>query len=135
MHNLSTASAQPPEIIKLLAHNLRWNLLKALTSSDQRVQELAVFVDEPMNLVSYHLKKLRDEGVVTTRHSEADGRDIYYSLNLPRLRELYQAAGANLHPAMRQPPALALPVSIASERVLFVCTHNSARSQIAEGLM
>src|SRR4051812_1867709 len=100
MYNRAGMSIQPPSVIKLLAHDLRWNLLKALTSSDQRVQELATQIDEPMNLVSYHLKKLRADGIVNMRHSEADRRDIYYSLDLPWLRELYQAAGAALHPAL-----------------------------------
>src|SRR5664279_1572558 len=128
-------SIQPPEVIKLLAHDLRWHLLKALTTSDLRVQELATWVDEPMNLVSYHLKKLRDDGVVSTRHSEADGRDIYYSLDIGRLRELYQAAGAALHPALCEPTVVTYPLPTTPGRVLFVCTHNSARSQMAEGLM
>jgi len=125
----------PPDFLKLLAHDLRWHLLKALTISDQRAQELAAWVGEPMNLVSYHLKKLRDDGVVTTRRSEADGRDVYYSLDMGRLRGMYQAAGAALHPTLGQgdfSPALHVT---ASRRILFVCTHNSARSQMAEGLM
>jgi ArsR family transcriptional regulator, arsenate/arsenite/antimonite-responsive transcriptional repressor / arsenate reductase (thioredoxin) len=137
--SLTKASPQPPAVIKLLAHDLRWNLLKTLTTSDQRVQELAVLAHEPMNLVSYHLKKLRNAGIVTTRHSEADGRDIYYSLDLPRLRDLYQAAGMALHPALHparceEPPRAAL-TSLPARKVLFVCTHNSARSQMAEGLL
>jgi ArsR family transcriptional regulator, arsenate/arsenite/antimonite-responsive transcriptional repressor / arsenate reductase (thioredoxin) len=134
MPDLTIPLTQPPEFIKLLAHDLRWHLLKALTTSDQRVQELVALVGEPMNLVSYHLKKLRDDGVVSTRRSEADGRDVYYSLDMGRLHDLYQAAGAALHPALGQVADVSVAHQIAPKRVLFVCTHNSARSQMAEGL-
>lgn len=122
-------STTPPVFLKLLAHDLRWHLVQALTAGDYRVAELVDYVAQPMNLVSYHLKQLRAEGVVATRRSEADGRDVYYSLDLNRVRDLYVAAGAALHPALTQPAPLPT-----HQRVLFVCTHNSARSQMAEGL-
>ena len=59
----------PPDFIKLLAHDLRWQLLHALTASDLRVQELVDAVQQPMNLVSYHLRKLRADHLVSTRRS------------------------------------------------------------------
>ncbi len=129
------SSASPPEVIKLLSHDLRWGLLSALSTSDHRVQELVTLVHQPMNLVSYHLKQLRDHGIVTTRRSEADARDIYYSLDIGTLRKHYQAAGISLHPALA--PDISVPAAnmFPRSRVLFVCTHNSARSQMSEGLM
>jgi ArsR family transcriptional regulator, arsenate/arsenite/antimonite-responsive transcriptional repressor / arsenate reductase (thioredoxin) len=126
---------QPPDFIKLLANEVRWGVLKALSSGDHQVNELVTLLQQPMNLVSYHLKKMRDEALVTTRRSEADGRDIYYTLDLERLRNLYFAAGGALHPLLSQsyqtPAIAALPAA----RVLVVCTHNSARSQMAEALL
>lgn len=126
-------AVQPPEFIKLLANDLRWSLLKALTTSDLQVNELVTQLEQPMNLISYHLKKMREDALVTTRRSEADGRDIYYSLDLNRLRQMYLEAGMALHPAIgRHLPTIELS-QLQPQRVLFVCTHNSARSQMAEG--
>ncbi|MEI4861609.1 ArsR family transcriptional regulator, partial [Klebsiella pneumoniae] len=56
---------QVPEFLKVLAHDLRWKLLTRLSRSDYRVQELIAFLEEPQNLVSYHLKRLRDLYLVT----------------------------------------------------------------------
>jgi ArsR family transcriptional regulator, arsenate/arsenite/antimonite-responsive transcriptional repressor / arsenate reductase (thioredoxin) len=124
----------PPALIQLLSHDLRWQIVKSLTQSDYRVNELVDRVEQPLNLVSYHLKKLRDEALVTTRRSEADGRDTYYSLDLDHLQALYQAAGAALHPSLVSDIPSVRP-RIPAKKILFVCTHNSARSQMAEGLM
>ncbi len=126
--------SHPPELIRLLAHDLRWGMLKALTESDLRVNELVERVGQPINLVSYHLKKMRADGLVTTRRSEADGRDVYYSVDMALLAAQFQQAGRALHPAIAASPAPA-PDALPRQRILFVCTHNSARSQMAEGWM
>jgi DNA-binding transcriptional ArsR family regulator len=100
----------PHFFLKLLAHELRWRLIEALAQSDRRVQELVALVGEPHNLVSYHLRQLRDQALVAEHRSAADGRDIYYSLDLDRLKGLYFAAGERLHPGISdRPHAATLP--------------------------
>ena len=91
----------PPPFVRLASHPVRWRLLQELVRSDRAVSELMTLVDEPQSLVSYHLRQLRDGGLVFARRSSADRRDSYYAIDLVACREALQAAGGALHPALQ----------------------------------
>ena len=96
----------------------RLAMIDALALGDLTAREVADAAGIEMNLASFHLRTLEAVGLVERRVSEGDHRRRYVVLRREVLRDLIPVVTA------------AMPVG----DVLFVCTHNSARSQFAAGL-
>jgi protein-tyrosine-phosphatase/DNA-binding HxlR family transcriptional regulator len=99
-----------------LGEPARLAIVDALALSDASPGEIGTTLGLSTNLLAHHLNVLQEAGVVERSRSEGDRRRSYL-----RLRP---QAFATLIPAHVEPVT----------RVVFVCTHNSARSQLAAAL-
>ncbi|GAB2455457.1 helix-turn-helix domain-containing protein [Xylanimonas ulmi] len=99
-----------------LADPIRLRIVDLLTLGDVAPVELRRELGVASNLLAHHIAVLERAGFVTRTRSEADRRRAY----------LHLAPGA-LDGLLPTP-------SFAARRVVFVCTGNSARSQLAEAL-
>jgi protein-tyrosine-phosphatase/DNA-binding HxlR family transcriptional regulator len=102
-------------VFAALGDPVRLAVADALVQSDRTPAWLCGTLDVPTNLMAHHVNVLVAAGVVSRSPSEADRRRTYLTLT---------EVG---HSALGRTP-------IAAQKVLFVCTHNSARSQFAEAL-
>ena len=134
------ATASSPPVLGLLAHDLRWAIVGLLAEGDLRTGELVARTRQAPSLVSYHLGRLRDAGLVSARRSTADGRDTYHALDLDALGQAVAGLAARIHPGLLNEAARSVegpsgPGSAPRDlvQVLFICTGNSARSPMAAG--
>jgi protein-tyrosine-phosphatase/DNA-binding transcriptional ArsR family regulator len=142
-----------PQVLGALAHDLRWTIVGLLVPGDLRTGEIVARTGQPPSLVSYHLGRLRDAGLVSARRSAADGRDSYHALDLDALGRALAGAAGRIHPGLLAEagagagtdpspsagagdPAPARPARAGgpgarTAEALFICTGNSARSPMA----
>jgi len=108
-----------------LGEPARLVVVDRLAFSDASPGDLSRVLGIGTNLMAHHLRVLAEAGLVRRVRSEGDARRVYVQLCLddPAVAALLGTCGGD-------PGAGALPAEAAS-RVVFVCTHNSARSQLA----
>jgi ArsR family transcriptional regulator len=94
MQQTGSESKQTPEtitaVLKALADPNRLRVFEALMRGTSCNGWLTEELRLPANLLSHHLKVLREAGLVQDRRDAVDGRWIYYQVDLPALTELYQ---------------------------------------------
>lgn len=109
-----------------LAEPHRLAIVDALALTDRTPGALAELTGLGMNLLAFHLGVLEAAGLVTRRRSTGDGRRRYVTLHPDEL----DRSGAGRARACADDVGESADIS----RVLFVCTQNSARSQLAAAL-
>jgi protein-tyrosine-phosphatase/DNA-binding transcriptional ArsR family regulator len=97
-----------------LGDPVRLHVVDLLAHDDLSPKQLASALDLPTNLLAHHLQILERAGLIERHHSEGDRRRTYVT----RTAACQRLVGAT---AFTPPTAVA-----------FVCSHNSARSQLAE---
>ena len=91
-------------LFRALSDETRLRLLERLKGGEQCVCDLTDELESRQSLLSFHLKTLKEAGLVTDRR---EGRWVYYALNRAALDDLRQglddlAAGARGGPASRR---------------------------------
>ena len=84
---MSTGVANEKAIdsLKALAEPIRLEIIEALSTGEKCVCDLIQETDLAQSKVSFHLKVLKEAGVVTDRQS---GRWVYYQLDTSTLKSL-----------------------------------------------
>ncbi len=104
------------ELHAALGDESRLRIVDELATSDRSPAELGQRFGLASNLIAHHLDTLERAGLVERFASAGDRRRRYVRLVRTNLE------------------LLGLPVDVPDGLVLFVCTHNSARSQLAAAL-
>jgi ArsR family transcriptional regulator, arsenate/arsenite/antimonite-responsive transcriptional repressor / arsenate reductase (thioredoxin) len=99
-----------------LGEPARLAIVEALRLSDQSPSSLGRWLGINTNLMAHHLDVLAGVGLIERVQSSGDRRRRYVKLTDQALEDLFPA----------------VPLSVTT--ILFVCTHNSARSQLAAAL-
>ena len=113
---VTSGLAERAAVFAALSDPARLTIVDYLANADASPSELRAILSMSSNLLAHHLAVLRKADVVRQTRSEADGRRTYLRLNHCALDGLVPSAERR------------------ARRIVFVCTHNSARSQLAAAI-
>jgi ArsR family transcriptional regulator, arsenate/arsenite/antimonite-responsive transcriptional repressor / arsenate reductase (thioredoxin) len=103
-------------IFAALADPGRLAIVDRLLLGDVSPTEIQLLMSMPSNLVAHHVRVLEKADIVRRVRSEGDRRRTYLRINTDTLEAIVPAVARKTH------------------RVVFVCTQNSARSQLAAAI-
>lgn len=112
----SSSTVARARVHAALGEPARLAIVDRLVLGDAAPGELSRALGVPSNLLAHHVKLLEQAGVVERSRSEGDHRRTYLRLRPDALTHLTPEGVVH------------------TPRVVFVCTHNSARSQLAAAL-
>jgi ArsR family transcriptional regulator len=92
--------------LKVLAEPNRLLIFHFLMEGVQCNCELGEGLQMAPNLISHHLRVLREAGLVDVERDALDARWMYYSINRPALEQLNQAWGVFFDPQRIKPRRL-----------------------------
>lgn len=94
------------ERLKVLAEPKRLLILNMLMEGVQCNCELGETLNMPPNLISHHLRILRQAGLVDVERDAFDARWVYYSIHREALDELVETFGVFFDPGRIKPRRL-----------------------------
>ena len=96
-------TAHLAKMLQVLSDPTRLAVFDLLMQGVQCNCELGDKLQLPMNLISHHLKVLRDAGLVNAERDPQDARWVYYSVRQPTLNQLREELSAFMDPRRIQP--------------------------------
>ncbi len=91
------------DLLKVLGDPNRLMIFDLLMQGVQCNCEIGGNLKLPINLISHHLKVLRDAGLIDAERDPVDARWVYYSVNQDALKDLRQQLDTFLDPRRIQP--------------------------------
>jgi len=116
--NVDTLSReQRARVFAALGDPIRLGIMDLLHLSDRSPDSLASALGIPGNLLAHHLNVLHEVGLISRSPSRHDRRRTYVHLTSQAAQDVHFS-----------------PENFVVPRVVFVCTHNSARSILAQSI-